>query len=149
MICIQTDPFSLAKEPFVSILQRCARALHLRGTVTVRLASEQEARRQNWRFRRRRYTPDVLAFPLSEKLPDGFYAGDILVCYPLARRQARARGHSLHTELLTLMIHGLLHLAGYDHEGDSGEMLRCQQRLLTRYLKEPAGQKAHSGHEKK
>lgn len=64
---------------------------------------------------------DVLSFPGSE-LPDGLHVGDVVVCVPLARQQAAAVGQSLDKEVKTLLLHGLLHCLGYDHETDSGEM---------------------------
>ncbi len=72
---------------------------------------------------------------MAEKLPDGFYAGDILICWTQAEKQARENNHSLQKELLLLMIHGLLHLQGHDHEKDKGDMLAMQRQLFA----------AHSG----
>jgi probable rRNA maturation factor len=56
-------------------------------------------------------------------------AGDLAISIPTARRQAADRGHSLAMEIKVLMLHGLLHLAGYDHEVDSGQMARREQKL--------------------
>jgi len=56
-------------------------------------------------------------------------AGDLAISVPTARRQATACGHSLSTELKVLILHGLLHLAGYDHESDTGQMARRERRL--------------------
>jgi probable rRNA maturation factor len=57
------------------------------------------------------------------------YLGDIVIATGVAERQARLAGHSRLTELRILALHGLLHLAGYDHERDNGEMARTEQRL--------------------
>jgi probable rRNA maturation factor len=78
----------------------------------------------------------VLSFPVGEKLPGGFYAGDILICWTLAEKQARENNHSMQKELLLLMIHGLLHLHGHDHEKDKGEMLALQQQLFAAHAGE-------------
>jgi probable rRNA maturation factor len=57
------------------------------------------------------------------------FLGDIVIARGVARRQARAAGHAETTELRVLALHGLLHLLGYDHETDPGEMARVEQRL--------------------
>lgn len=57
------------------------------------------------------------------------YLGDIVIAAGVAERQARLAGHSRLTELRILALHGLLHLAGYDHERDNGQMARVEQRL--------------------
>jgi len=79
---------------------------------------------------------DVLAFPIDEadELPTGLprLLGDVVVCLPVAARQAGERGVQPGAELATLAIHGTLHLAGYDHEHDDGEMLRRQDELVAR-----------------
>jgi len=57
------------------------------------------------------------------------HLGDIVIARGVARRQARAAGHTETTELRVLALHGLLHLLGYDHEADQGEMARLEKRL--------------------
>jgi probable rRNA maturation factor len=68
---------------------------------------------------------DVLSFPADE--PGEL--GDVVIALGVARRQAAQAGHSLATELRVLALHGLLHLLGYDHERDDGQMRRLEQRL--------------------
>ena len=70
---------------------------------------------------------DVLSFP-----GDGGSLGDIAIAAGVASRQARAARHPLATELRVLALHGLLHLLGYDHETDQGEMARVEERLRRR-----------------
>jgi probable rRNA maturation factor len=88
-------------------------------------------RRLNRVFRKKDKTTDVLSFPESgRRLPDGTRPlGEIVISVPQAARQATASGHSLATELRVLVIHGYLHLLGYDHEVDDGTMMRLQARL--------------------
>lgn len=107
-----------------------ASRLRLAGNVTVRIGSRDESRDLNLRYREIDAPTDVLSFPIGEEFPDGFYCGDIHICLPVAREQAVSAGHSLAQELRTLVIHGLLHLAGYDHEKDDGEMMRLQDEVL-------------------
>jgi probable rRNA maturation factor len=82
-------------------------------------------RELNRRYRDKNVPTDVLSFPADEP----GQLGDIVIALDVARRQARAAGHSLATEFRVLALHGLLHLLGYDHERDNGEMRRLEQRL--------------------
>jgi probable rRNA maturation factor len=70
---------------------------------------------------------DVLSFPSGE--PGGFL-GDLVIDVPYAGRQARSRGHTLAREVQILLAHGVLHLLGYDHETDDGQMFRLQKRRV-------------------
>ncbi len=133
MIKIQHEGFPLPEKKFQALLVKIAGRLQLKGTVTIRIAGAAEVRALNRKYRRRDYATDVLSFPLAEKLPDGFYAGDILICWPVAEKQARQNAQSTEKELLLLMIHGLLHLQGHDHEKDQGEMLVLQKQLFAEY----------------
>jgi probable rRNA maturation factor len=94
----------------------------------VRFASDRELHRANRSFRGKDAPTDVLSFP-GEEGPEGWYLGDILISVPTARRQALARGWDAQRELRTLVLHGLLHCLGYDHERDQGEMDRLERRL--------------------
>jgi probable rRNA maturation factor len=91
----------------------------------------------NRRFRQINHATDVLSFPTrssaGDTAGDEGYLGDIVISVETARQQALVRGHSLETELRILIIHGLLHLLGYDHERDRGQM-RGKERLLRREL---------------
>jgi probable rRNA maturation factor len=80
----------------------------------------------------------VLSFPGStlETGEEGRYLGDVLISVPTARRQAEARGHSAEQELKVLLLHGLLHCLGYDHEADQGEMERLERRLRRTWIGE-------------
>ena len=106
-----------------------------RGTVNVSVVSDTRIRELNRRFRRRNRSTDVLSFPSSDGSGDGFRAigrsclGDIVIARGVARRQARAAGHDRTEELRVLALHGLLHLLGYDHERDSGQMARLERKL--------------------
>jgi probable rRNA maturation factor len=125
-----------------------------RGTVTVALVGDARIRALNRQYRGFDYTTDVLSFPASPGPEDPAYIasarrrvkrrdkksrpqapgpsphlGDIVIARGVARRQARAAGHGDPAELRTLALHGLLHLLGYDHEHDNGEMARLERRL--------------------
>lgn len=94
-----------------------------RGMVSIALVSDAAMRRLNRTFRGKDFTTDVLSFEGEPPL------GDIAIALGVARRQARAQGHSLAVELRVLALHGLLHLLGYDHDRDRGEMRRVEERL--------------------
>jgi probable rRNA maturation factor len=136
MIRIQHEGFPSAGKKLPALLKRIAGRLGIEGEVTIRLAGEEEVRSLNREYRGLDRATDVLSFPVGERLPDGFYAGDIIICVPVAQVQARRHSQSLERELLLLMTHGLLHLKGLDHETDRGEMLALQRRLLAEFAKE-------------
>src|SRR5204863_7358764 len=98
-------------------------AVKLRGLVTVLLTSDTAIRRLNRQFRGKNKATDVLSFPASAPGPLKI-AVDLAISIPTALRQAGERVHSLTLEIKVLMLHGLLHLAGYDHETDKGEVAR-------------------------
>ena len=106
-----------------------------RGSMTVALVSDARMRALNRRYRDRDYATDVLSFPAetdqsSPQSPaSSLHLGDIVIARGIARRQARAAGHPRTEELRILALHGLLHLLGYDHERDNGQMARLEQRL--------------------
>lgn len=96
-----------------------------RGQMTIAVAPDARVRALNRQFRRKDAPTDVLSFPAEEP----GQLGDVVIAAGVARRQARAAGHSLATELRILALHGLLHLLGYDHESDDGRMERVERRL--------------------
>lgn len=105
-----------------------------RGDVTVALVTDPTMRRLNARYRGHDAVTDVLSFADPDASSDGAarYLGDIAIARGRARRQAADCGHPLRTELRVLALHGLLHLLGYDHEQDRGEMYRVEERLRRR-----------------
>ena len=102
--------------------------------MAVCLVSDRRMRELNRRFRGRDATTDVLSFPAGGDVdPEGGrHLGDIVISVPAAFRQARTARHRLRRELEILLVHGYLHLLGYDHETDDGTMLRVQRRLIRR-----------------
>ncbi len=96
--------------------------------VTIALVSDPAMRRLNATFRGADYATDVLSFP--SETPG--VLGDIAIARGVAARQAGTLGHAEMTELRVLALHGLLHLLGYDHEHDRGEMRRAEDRLRRR-----------------
>ena len=121
----------------LSAFLREAQALvRLKGQVTVLLTTDRRIRQLNREFRGKDKATDVLSFP-ADPGPEKI-AGDLAISVPTARKQATAHGHALAIEIRILILHGLLHLAGYDHEADTGQMARREQALRTR-LALPSG----------
>lgn len=103
-------------------------------SVGVRFAGDRTVRRLNRDFRGQDKATDVLSFP-GLPSPDGCHLGDIVISIPTAERQAASRGESLEHEVKLLLLHGVLHCLGHDHETDQGEMERLEVRLRRRWLK--------------
>ena len=102
--------------------------------VSILLTTDAELKRLNRSFRGKNKATDVLSFPADPipGLPAGHaHAGDLAISLDTAARQAEQFGHTLAIEIRVLMLHGLLHLAGFDHEVDRGEMAAEEQRLRT------------------
>lgn len=87
------------------------------------ITSDAELRRLNRDFRRQDHTTDVLSFPAADA--EGFL-GEIAISYPRAKEQAAGYGVSIQQEVEILLLHGLLHLLGMDHEKDRGRMARAE-----------------------
>ena len=126
---------------FLAVVQETIR---LKGQVTVLLTTDAAIRKLNRQFRGKGKATDVLSFPAEGSFPaDGSFpaegsvpgsaaekiAGDLAISVPTALRQAVEQGHSLSTEIKILILHGLLHLAGHDHEADEGKMARRERQL--------------------
>lgn len=103
-------------------------------SVGVRFAGDRTVRRLNREFRGKDKATDVLSFP-GEESPEGRHLGDIVISIPTAERQAAERGAVLEDEVKLLLLHGVLHCLGHDHETDQGEMERLENRLRRRWLR--------------
>jgi probable rRNA maturation factor len=103
-------------------------------SVGIRFAGDATVRRLNREFRGKDKATDVLSFP-GEESPEGRHLGDIVISIPTAERQARERGATLEEEVKLLLLHGVLHCLGHDHETDQGEMERLESRLRRRWLR--------------
>ena len=116
-------------------LSAAQQAVRLKGQVTILLTTDAAIRRLNRRFRGNNKATDVLSFPAqgpdSGPRSEGI-AGDLAISVTTALGQAAGQGHSLSTEIKVLVLHGLLHLAGYDHEADNGKMARRELLLRAR-----------------
>jgi probable rRNA maturation factor len=124
-------------------LRRARKAVPVPGQVSVLLASDSAVKRLNGKFRGKHRPTDVISFPALEmpiqtsgsrqRPVHPPLAGDLAISFDAAARQAQRFRHPVITELKILMLHGLLHLAGHDHETDAGEMAAREEQLRRRF----------------
>ena len=134
MIILEHDTKEIHGRALTLFAGKARRALGLDGELSIRITSNAEMRELNRRFRKKNKPTDVISFPSA--VPK--VAGDIAISADIAAENAAQLGHSVDTELKILILHGLLHLAGYDHETDDGEM-QAQEGKLRQRLKLPTG----------
>jgi probable rRNA maturation factor len=150
MILNRQRAVRVARRPLELFLARVKRALGLgEADVSICFVSETEIARMNEAFRKKKGPTDVLSFPAVHRrgparvarLPNrgrmhraqaAVFLGDIAISPATARRNAKELGHTLASELQVLILHGVLHLLGYDHETDRGQMDRVEMRLRRR-----------------
>ena len=126
---------ALSKSGLTRFLNRARTVAGLKGDVDVLLADDATLRRLNKTFRGKNKATDVLSFPAPAEITQT-HAGDLAISLETAGRQAAAYGHSLRDEVRILLLHGLLHLSGLDHETDRGEMA-AREAELRRELRLP------------
>ena len=109
--------------------------MHLRDTVNVLITSSQELRSLNRQFRGADKATDVLSFPspAMERQRAARVAGEVAISSDIARDNAQSLGHSIANEVKIRVVHGILHLAGFDHEHDHGEMARKESQLRRQF----------------
>jgi probable rRNA maturation factor len=111
--------------PSDALVRKWARAALAReARVTVRYVAAAEGRRLNREFRGKDYATNVLTFAYAGRPLEG----DIVICAPVVAREARAQGKRTAAHHAHLLVHGLLHLQGYDHERSRGEAARMERR---------------------
>ena len=108
-------------------LREAVAAVGLEGEISVLLTGDAQIRELNRLYRRKDKATDVLSFPAAPEAAG--IAGDLVISLETAHREAMQREHTLEAEVCILLLHGLLHLAGYDHETDEGAMQRKELRL--------------------
>ena len=135
----------LAVEPLSRFSERVQHELGFpEGSVTICFVSDPAIARMNRKFRDKPGPTDVLSFPArtrrrrarffrgAREASADQYLGDIVISPETARRYARRGAHGLASELRVLILHGMIHLAGYDHENDHGQMVHLERRLRRR-----------------
>jgi probable rRNA maturation factor len=133
LVILQRKISGLSGDTLQRFVLRARRAAALKGTVNVLVTSSSVVQSLNRRFRGLNKATDVLSFPSASfskkrRTKEGS-AGDIAICAEIARQNAERLGHSAAEEVKILTLHGILHLAGFDHERDNGQMAREEVKL--------------------
>lgn len=133
MVLNRQKRIRIEQKPLRAFAGRLARALRLEPeSFAVALVSDRKIAALNRRYRGKSKPTDVLSFPASNGKGRGGYLGDVVISAETARRNARRLGHSTAGEIKLLALHGALHLLGYDHETDAGQMARRERQLRRR-----------------
>ncbi len=107
-----------------------------RAELSLALVGNREIQKLNSRYRKKNEPTDVLSFPIGEGLPTRKkLLGDVVISVERAQWQAREGRRKLETEIETLLIHGILHLLGYDHEGSAKEARKMRRREKSVHLR--------------
>jgi probable rRNA maturation factor len=146
MVTFRRAPAGLRRGPIERFARRLQTEVANGRAFDCLISGDAELRRLNRDFRGNDYTTDVLSFPsiTQPQAPgirppaSGPLLGDIAISLPRARAQAREFGHQPEQEIQILMLHGVLHLLGMDHERDRGRMARAEKRWRVR-LRLPHG----------
>ena len=113
-------------------LEEISKLLQIKGDITIKIGDLKEATELNLTYRNINSPTDVLSFPLHDDLPqEDFYIGDIFICLDLVEKQAEENSLNFYQELLTLIVHGILHLLGHDHTKEDSEMEKLQKNILS------------------
>ena len=132
MVIFQKRVPDLSELALARFVTRARQAAALKGTVDVLVTSNTEMKSLNRRFRGKDKPTDVLSFPRASDDARNEFAGEIAISAEIAAQNAFALGHTPAQEVKILVLHGILHLRGYDHERDGGQMTRREERLRTR-----------------
>jgi len=125
-----------------SVVNKILKESNRKGNISVALVSDKEIKRLNKKYRKKDEVTDVLSFSNLEgkklAMPNGVdYLGEVIIGYGLMKQQSTEHGHSERRELLILLIHGILHLLGYKHEGggEQAEAMREKENKLFKLFK--------------
>lgn len=130
MVIVEKKLDGVALAGLNRFVRRAQKLARVSGEIDILITGNRRVQELNRRFRRKNKPTDVLSFPRPE-------GGDIAISADIARQNARHYGHGASEEVKILILHGMLHLAGYDHELDNGGMAKIEARLR-RVLKLPA-----------
>ena len=120
----------MSKAALARFVQRAQKAARLSGKLNILLTSSEEMRSLNRRFRKKNKATDVLSFPPeSQGKANPMFTGEVAISADIASANAARFGHPAAVEVKILALHGVLHLAGYDHESDNGKMARKEAAL--------------------
>jgi probable rRNA maturation factor len=147
LVILDKKVLGLTPTTLERFILRSRRAVGLKRRVNVLITGSPAVRALNKEFRHKDKPTDVLSFPAEPRRKQEF-AGEIAISADIAIQNALRLGHSAAEEIKILTLHGLLHLAGFDHERDNGKMARRESQLR-RKLRLPVGliERAHPKHD--
>lgn len=128
MVIIDPPRADIASSSLTRFVRRAQKLADVTGQVEVLITGSRKMRELNRRFRGKDKPTDVLSFPRTDGV-----GGDIAIAAPVAAGNAARFGHSITAELKILILHGMLHLAGYDHEQDNGRMAAKESQLRAQF----------------
>lgn len=141
LVILKKKVAGLSTQSLERFVLRARKAVRVKGVVDVLVTTSSAMRALNQRFRAKNKPTDVLSFPVSSSADVSHdrraFAGELAISADIAHSNARRLGHSCALEVKVLVLHGILHLAGFDHERDNGEMAR-KEANLRRALKLPS-----------
>lgn len=130
MVILQKKVAGLSEASLSRFVLRARQTAGVRGAVNVLVTTSSAMRALNSQFRGKKKPTDVLSFPAASIVPNDkkAFAGEIAISAEIAAQSAARLGHSVALEIKILVLHGILHLAGFDHERDNGEMARKEAK---------------------
>lgn len=141
VIILNKTQSKLSLEPLTKNLKRILKTIDISGIdFDLTLVSNAAIQKLNQKFRKKNKATDVLSFPLHEKKnarKGNVFLGDVVISLAMTREQAKEHGVSFEEELLFLIIHGVLHLLGYDHEKtekEAAQMQKLERKILNEVL---------------
>ena len=130
LVILEKKIAGLGEQALGRFVLRARKAAGLRGSVNVLVTRSSAMRALNSQFREKNKATDVLSFPEESRVRGNIrFAGEIAISADIAAQNAARLGHSVALEIKVLVLHGILHLAGFDHERDNGEMARKEAKL--------------------
>ena len=160
MVILHKKVAGVSEASLSRFVLRARRTAGLRGALNVLVTTSAAMRSLNRQFRGKNKPTDVLSFPASSSLASGAargkkaFAGEVAISAEIAAQNAARLGHPVALEIKILVLHGILHLAGFDHERDNGEMARKEAKYrralrlpvsLTERAAQEVTTKAHEG----
>lgn len=137
MVTFKRKIAGMNAESLERFVLRARKSARVKGKVDILVTSNSEMRALNARFRIKNKPTDVLSFPAASNGANPAFMGEIAISADIALDNARRLGHSGVEEVKILVLHGILHLAGFDHERDNGQMAR-KEATLRRVLRLPS-----------
>lgn len=126
-----------SQSEIISFGKRIMKEMRMHGDICLLITTDKTIRKLNCNFAKRDKATDVLSFPNEMKKIYGNYIGDIAISLDKAKKQSIKEGHSLMHEIKILLLHGIIHLKGFDHASDNGQMDLLENKMQKKLGLEP------------